>query len=544
MKLSRHLSYFLIIISFALALNMFSCRTSRDFPKDVSEYIFENKSNGRKYFVKLDSICNSYAEGRMYLIYNDLIVKPKDFSARLLRNNRCEIDFDNSETYHLKFQKSISNGYEGSYTENLSSQKMGFLLFPYSKDEMQLYDTGRYKEEVFDVERVEDVKYADVKGFWSSIPDDTIDIGSVVKTGLFNSLKRKDLVLDMDIYLPKNDTLTQRPLMMFIHGGAFFIGDKATVPYQKWCTHFASLGYVCVSINYRMGFRPNSRAIERAAYQATQDAHAAMRFLVSKKDIYRIDTDNLFVGGASAGSITAINLAYMRNEDRPLSTYSSLFSEDLGDMETSGNAIRNEFKIRAVANMWGGVYDLDILRNANIPIISFHGDEDVILPYGRGYPFKAIGEFQKVFFDEMYGSSVIHQKANELGIRSKLHTFHGQGHTLHLDENRKLNENFYTIQNEIVDFFYDELTSNNAYIVQDSIDNQIFNIDTTNVILVDWQVVGGVSIEEDGGWIRASWFDDEPVQELRVSGVYKNGAGFEDVFVLKNVKENEDNTYE
>ncbi|MBE6337742.1 MAG: alpha/beta hydrolase [Lentimicrobiaceae bacterium] len=543
MKLNRYLSYFLIIISFAVVLNMFSCRTSHDFPKGVSNYIFENKSDGRKYFVKLDSIADSYAEGKMYLIHRDVFMKAKPFEADL-RRNKCEISFYDSETYNLKFKKVSRNSYEGFYTENSSNKKMPFLLYPYIEDEFQLSDTDRYKNEVFEVERITDVNYAKVDGFWSSIPDDTIDIANVVKNNWFNYLKKKELNLDMDIYLPKNDTLTQRPLMMFIHGGAFFIGDKATVPYQKWCNHFASLGYVCVSINYRMGFRPNQKAIERTAYQATQDAHAAMRYLISKKDIYRIDPDFLFVGGASAGSITAINLAYMRNKDRPQSSYSSFFMEDLGDIESSGNTIDNDFKIKAIANMWGSIYDLNILKNENVPIISFHGDVDEILPYGKGYPFKAIGEFQKVFFDEMYGSSVIHQKANELGIRSVLHTFPGQGHTLHLDENRKLNENFYTIQNEMVDFFYDELVSNPAYIIQNKDDFQLFTIDTTDVVVADWNVIGGISIEENKGVIRASWFDDEPVQELRVSGYYANGAGFEDVFVIKNVKENEGNSYE
>ena len=543
MKLSRYLSYFLILTSFILVMNLFSCKTRHDIPKDVSNYIFENKSDGRKYFVKLDSIADSYAKGKMYLIHRDVFMKAKPFEVNL-RKNKCVISFYDSETYNLKFKKVSRDSYEGFYTENLSNKKMSFLLYPYIKDEFQLSDTNRYKNEVFEVERITDVNYAKVNGFWSSIPDDTIDIANVVKNNWFNYLKKKELNLDMDIYLPKNDTLTQRPLMMFIHGGAFFIGDKATVPYQKWCSHFASLGYVCVSINYRMGFRPNQKAIERTAYQATQDAHAAMRYLISKKDIYRIDPDFLFVGGASAGSITAINLAYMRNKDRPQSSYSSFFMEDLGDIESSGNTIDNEFKIKAIANMWGSVYNLNILENENIPIISFHGDVDEILPYGKGYPFKAIGEFQKVFFDEMYGSSVIHQKANELGIRSVLHTFPGQGHTLHLDENRKLNENFYTIQNEMVDFFYDELVSNPAYIIQNKDDFQLFTIDTTDVVVADWSVIGGISIEENKGVIRASWFDDAPVQELRVSGYYSNGAGFEDVLVIKNVKENEGNSYE
>ena len=140
------------------------------------------------------------------------------------------------------------------------------MIYRYITDEYYGFNLGRYRNEIFEVERIPDVNYAKAKGFWSSLPDDTIDIGGIIKTSLFNSLKKKELNLDMDIYIPKDDTLEKRPLMMFIHGGAFFIGDKATAPYQKWCTHFASLGYVCVSINYRMGFRVNSKAIQRTAF--------------------------------------------------------------------------------------------------------------------------------------------------------------------------------------------------------------------------------------------------------------------------------------
>lgn len=33
----------------------------------------------------------------------------------------------------------------------------------------------------------------------------------------------------MDVYLPDDDTIKNRPLLMLIHGGAFFIGDKASL---------------------------------------------------------------------------------------------------------------------------------------------------------------------------------------------------------------------------------------------------------------------------------------------------------------------------
>lgn len=533
-------SRFLFVLTVAfVTINMFSCK-SYDKLFDTGDYIFENQTDCKTYFVKIDTIEDVKVNGRIYLVDNELTMRAETFTMTC-KKNKCNLMFSDSSAFVLNIKRFKNERIEGTFVE--SSKKKKFVMYKYKTDEYKGFNLGRYKNEVFDVERIPDVNYANVKGFWSSIPDDTIDVAGIIKTSVLNSLKKKVLELDMDIYLPKNDTLDKRPLLMLIHGGAFFIGDKATVPYQKWCTHFASLGYVCASINYRMGFRPSSKAIQRTAYQATQDAHAAMRYLMAKKDIYRIDPENLFVGGASAGSITAINLAYMRNENRPEATYSSFMTEDLGDIENSGNDYSEDFKIKAIANMWGSVFDLEILENSNASIISFHGDEDVVLPYRFGYPFSALGEFQKVFFDEMYGSYYIDQKAKELGIRSELHTFYGEGHTLHLDENRNLNDNFYTIQNEMVDFFYEELNPYPVYIVQDKSDIQLFTIDTTEVMVSDWNVVGGLSINETKGSVRASWFDDEKCHELRVAGYYKNGVGFEDVFVIKEVEKNEDYSY-
>ena len=528
-----------VLLGVFLFINMFSCKTADDM-FDVTNYIFEDQTDYKMYFVKVDTVDDYSVGGRMYLINDELTMRAEPFSMTYSKK-KCNLMFPDSSVQVLKIKKCKNERIEGTFVE--SSKKKKFVIYPYKADEYYGYNFGRYRNEIFDVERIPDVVYANAKGFWTSIPDDTVDVVGIMKTALVNSLKKKDLDLDMDIYIPKNDTLEKRPLMMFIHGGAFYIGDKATDPYQKWCSHFASLGYVCVSINYRMGFRANSKAIQRTAYQATQDAHAAMRYLLAKKDIYRIDPEYLFVGGASAGSITAINLAYMRNENRPEATYSSFLAEDLGDIESSGNEYREDFKIKAVANMWGSVFDLVILNNANASIISFHGDEDEVLPYRFGYPFRALGEFQKVFFDEMYGSYYIDQRAKELGIRSKLHTFQGEGHTLYLDENRNLNENFYTIQNEMVDFFYEELNPYPVYIVQDKHDMQLFTIDTTDVLVADWNVVGGLSISESKGAVRASWFDDDLCHELRVAGYYKNGVGFEDVFVIKEVEKNEDYSY-
>lgn len=540
MKLNYYRAYSLIFTLLFL-LVMVSCKTIKDIPLEEGGFLFENITDDEIFFVKIEYVDDALVQGKSYLFDDELIIEAEPFKIELPKRG-SKIILSDTLVVSYKIKRITSEGCRGWFRINGVKGKKQFSLAFYETEEYQDV-RNRYKDEMFEVERLSDVTYANVKGYWSSIADDTIDIGNIVKVGLLNSLKKKDLSLEMDIYIPKNDTVEKRPLIMFIHGGAFYIGDKATLPYRTLCNHFASMGYVCVSINYRMGFRVNSKAILRTAYQATQDAHAAMRYLLSKREVYRIDPDYLFVGGASAGSITALNLAYMRNENRPAASYSSMFLDDLGDIETSGNEYTNSFKIRAIANMWGSIFDLKILENSNASIISFHGDEDVVLPYRYGYPFRALGEFQKVFFDKMYGSYFINQRANELGIRSELHTFHGEGHTLHLDEHRMLNDNFYTIQNEIVDFFYEELNPNPVYIAHDKSDVQLFTIDTTDVRIADWHVVGGMVLNESKGSVRASWFDDELYHELRVSGYYKNGLGFEDVYVIKEVRKYEDNSH-
>lgn len=541
MKLNYYKAYSLIFTLLFLFV-MVSCKTMKDIPLEGRSFLLENITDDEIFFVKVDSVTDVFIHGKSYLFDDELIIEAKPFKIDQSKRG-TKIILSDTLAVSYKIKRITSEGCRGWFRINGVKGKKQFSLMFYEIEEYQDV-RNRYKDKMFEVESLSDITYANVKGYWSSIPDDTIDIGNIVKVGLLNSLKKKDIDLDMDIYIPKNDTVEKRPLIMFIHGGAFYIGDKATLPYRTLCNHFASMGYVCVSINYRMGFKLSSKAIERTAYQATQDAHAAMRYLLSKKDIYRIDPDCLFVGGASAGSITAMNLAYMRNENRPKSSYSSLFAEDLGDLETSGNKLYGKFRIKGVANMWGSMNDLKILENSMIPIISFHGDKDEVVPYGQGYPFMAIGDFKKVLFDEMYGSSCIHERALELGIRSKLHTFDGKGHGLYLDNKRNLTDDFYVIQNEITEFFYDELMPHPVYIIQDEEDNQLFMIDTSNVATADWCVVGGVSMKETKGSIRASWFDDEELQELRVTGSYTNGAGFEDVFVIKNVRKYEDNTYE
>ncbi|MBA3264009.1 MAG: alpha/beta hydrolase [Thermoleophilaceae bacterium] len=135
------------------------------------------------------------------------------------------------------------------------------------------------------------------------------------------------VALTLDLYRPPaSDTATSRPALVWVHGGGFSGGDKTNVVPVDVANTFARLGYVVVSINYRLlgsgcVANPGSSTCTVAALEAQHDAQAAVRWLRANAATYGIDTSRIGIGGESAGGITAALVG--------------LHSEDVG---SSGNA--------------------------------------------------------------------------------------------------------------------------------------------------------------------------------------------------------------
>ncbi len=177
----------------------------------------------------------------------------------------------------------------------------------------------------------------------------------------------------LDIYMPDSlvDSLEKRPFVLQLFGGGFVAGNKNMM--RGDCMALARKGFVCASINYRLGDLPEGRAI----YRAQQDAHAAMRWIVANADTYGIDTNWLFAGGQSAGAITAANLHYAGQEDWNVVNPSLI--DLLGSLNTSGNNLTTTFTLKGLFMSWGAVRIEDVSPAEMIPMIAFHGDEDPIV---------------------------------------------------------------------------------------------------------------------------------------------------------------------
>ena len=403
----------------------------------------------------------------------------------------------------------------------LSTLDTAFFRFQiHEAPAFQDFENKRYQDSLFAVEKISDICYANSPGFWSEIDDNTKPMGKILR--VVDVRRTVPLDLCLDIFRPQNETLKKRPLVMLIYGGAYYFGSKDDPKITNWCRHLASLGYVTVSIDHRLGFFPGKVGIERAAYRAVQDAHAAMRFLVSHHEDYGIDTSMIFVGGSSSGAVTALSLAFMTNEGRPKYARKGLFRPDLGDIDTCGNALRTKFRIRGVAEMWGAMSDTSLIHGHDISILAFHGDADDIMPYEYDRPFSVAKPFNRLAADPMFGASCIVDRATKLGYHARLVTFAGYKHMPHVDPKTKvINDNFYVVQDTMSEFFHDIIVPQKLEIEGE--DGHYYV--SPCPLKASWRVEGGVILSAENNTVEVAWIKNVPQHSITVSAVLPYGVG-------------------
>lgn len=122
----------------------------------------------------------------------------------------------------------------------------------------------------------------------------------------------------LDLYLPPKKR-PPAPLVIWIHGGGFTVGDKHSMPRRDFgppppprgpygisqvqvpdVATLVAKGYAVVSLNYRLG-----TSFMDGLLPATQDGKAAVRFLRANAAKYNLDLNRFAVWGNSAGGYMA-----------------------------------------------------------------------------------------------------------------------------------------------------------------------------------------------------------------------------------------------
>jgi acetyl esterase/lipase len=266
-------------------------------------------------------------------------------------------------------------------------------------------NTARFRDEIFDIDSVE-VEYTSVR-----------------------SDRNK-----MDIFYPKNDTSSRRPLLLLAHGGGFTAGDKnqdASVNYLK--KSFAKRGYVTVSIQYRLASisdLADSTKMLREVVWAISDAKAAMRYMAkdaATTNIYKVDTNFMFIGGNSAGAILSVHYAYL-DDLNELPSYVKDTILAYGGFEGNSGNPGYASKVKAVVSLAGGINRTSWISNANEePIFMAHGDKDRTVPYYYDQVYR-LPPYNAFTLVTLYGSGSMDTALTNRGVLHELKTFPNDDH--------------------------------------------------------------------------------------------------------------------
>ncbi len=147
----------------------------------------------------------------------------------------------------------------------------------------------------------------------------------------------------VDIYRPKDDAATNRPLIIYLQTGNFLpisvngsctgtITDSSNI---EVATRLAKMGYVVAVASYRQGWRPDLPNIQlihytwiNAVYRGMQDVRSCIRFF--RKSVaeggnpYGIDPNKVVVWGQGTGGFVSLAAAYLNNYEELLTTSDTL----------------------------------------------------------------------------------------------------------------------------------------------------------------------------------------------------------------------------
>ena len=254
----------------------------------------------------------------------------------------------------------------------------------------------------------------------------------------------------LDVYQPTGtvggpDTCTKRALVIICHGGSFIGGAKNGTDVVPLCTDLARMGYVTASMEYRVGMTNfpfgahtvDSADAGAAVMRAVHDGRAAIRFFRKNAAVggntYKIDTNNIYFAGVSAGGFVALHIAYM-NLWSDFPNYIDTTGVTVG-MSTGQPGLHGGIEglsgnpgysssVKAIVNICGALGDTAWMKPGDIPVLSFHGTADNTVPYGSALIYLG-GTYPLLQVD---GSSSVAAQANHLGITNCMETWFGQDH--------------------------------------------------------------------------------------------------------------------
>jgi acetyl esterase/lipase len=221
---------------------------------------------------------------------------------------------------------------------------------------------------------------------------------------------------NLDLYLPPEAAEKPVPLIVWIHGGAWKLGEKDWITVKFLVDH----GFALASIGYRFS--------QEAVFPAQiQDCNAALDFLLAHSKEYHFDPQQVIVGGGSAGGHLALLLGLARNKKafgansafRPRGVLDFFGPSDLTRATEGITDPKMTEEIDGILRQLLGApasrQDVSLpaspityVAAGNPPVLLVHGEKDDMVPLAQ--------------------STTLHVALNQAGVKNVLLVIPGAGH--------------------------------------------------------------------------------------------------------------------
>jgi poly(3-hydroxybutyrate) depolymerase len=228
-------------------------------------------------------------------------------------------------------------------------------------------------------------------------------------------LESDSLSLELDYFQP-DSCIEDAPLVIYLHGGGFSGGERTNG--HEFCHFLANNGIPAATITYTLYMRGKNfgcdgilskkvKAIQMAAYHSM----IATQYFIQNAEEIGIDTNKIFLAGASAGAEAVLQAAYW----------------DTTAVNFFPNVLSPCFKYAGVISGAGALLDINMINErTKIPAICFHGTCDPLVPYHIA-PLHYCSQISSGYM-MMFGGLAIYERLTDLNETVQLMSYCGVGH--------------------------------------------------------------------------------------------------------------------
>jgi len=212
-----------------------------------------------------------------------------------------------------------------------------------------------------------------------------IEVQTGIQFGVGQRESGADLPLLLDVYAPRNDSNTHRPVVVLAFPGGFTSGSRDSAIMQLLATQFAERGYVAASIDYRLieGSPDSNAEIEISIIQAVHDMRAAIRFFredAATDNEFGTDGINVFVGGVSAGAVMSAVTSVLDEGDQLRDAVADFLAANGGMSGNSSTNTQFSHDASGVMQISGAIRRLSWIEPGDAPIYAAHEEFDPVVP--------------------------------------------------------------------------------------------------------------------------------------------------------------------